>query len=283
MPELHFAESKLQILSCTRFSSSRHAPESGATKNQYQYRLLFLQKGNAVLDCNGSQTDFAQNALLFLPPNCPYRIVSASGDCTFLSVWFSFLPDTAEVECETQQHASFDESRCAPRYTFPDAPCFDNAFLWIASKYTATAFLNVYNEWVGQKPFGAQRAAAQLLLLFSDTVRLHAAAQESDDPARDRLDSIFRYINAHITDKIDCADIAERFSCHPNHLNRIVKAETGVSVKQYILNEKLRYARRLLQETSLTVKQVAAATGFFDASHFTKCYKQAYGIAPTKG
>ena len=39
---------------------------------------------------------------------------------------------------------------------------------------------------------------------------------------------------------------------------------------------------RLLGQTSLTVLQVAVACGFTSASHFTKCYRTQFGVAPKR-
>ncbi len=276
--EAKFAEASLQMLSASVFRSCSATPNSEEEKNQYHYRLLFMYQGAATLLCDGSKTEFTHNSILFLPPNCPYQILNTHGNFTLLNLWFSFFPQESNQNspCETQPEREFDPSLCAPRYIFTDAPSFNRAFLWLPGKYTAAAFLKIYNELSECRSFYQKRAAAELYLFLCDTLRTKESQEDQDEesPADKRIGAILNYIHNHITQKLDCSELADRFGCHPNHFNRMIKKATGNSAKQYILSEKMRYARRLRAETSMTLGEIAEYLGFFDYSHFSKCYKK---------
>lgn len=277
--EKQFSDVSIQLLSASVFRACPDTPNSESVKNQYHYRLMLMYQGEATLVCDGTETAFPHNSILFLPPNCPYRILNTHGNFTLLNLWFTFFPEenADRIPCETQNEKDFSQQNCAPRYHFTDAPSLNRAFLWMPGKYTAASFLKIYNELSGAKPFYLQRASAELFLFLCDTVRMQKSVsepQEDQSASEKRLASILHYIHTHITDKLDCAELSERFHCHPNHLNRLIKAETGSSVKQYILSEKLKYAHRLRAETTMTMSEIAQYLGFFDYSHFAKYYKK---------
>lgn len=66
----------------------------------------------------------------------------------------------------------------------------------------------------------------------------------------------------------------------PHHLAQIFKRATNQTVRQYIIRRRLERAKILLADNAQSVAEVAAATGFFDQSHFAKCFRRAVGCSP---
>ena len=97
-----------------------------------------------------------------------------------------------------------------------------------------------------------------------------------ENPLRknDKYEQIINYIkeNAHL--KITAEDLAEKFHYHKNHINRIIKTETGMNLKSFILKTKTDLADKLLENTDMNVTEIANYLNFFDASHFFKTYKR---------
>jgi AraC-like DNA-binding protein len=54
----------------------------------------------------------------------------------------------------------------------------------------------------------------------------------------------------------------------------------GVSPKEYLIDFRIRNARRLLLNTGMTVTEVAAAVGYNDGVNFSKIFKQRVGCSP---
>lgn len=89
------------------------------------------------------------------------------------------------------------------------------------------------------------------------------------------------YVREHMGEDIRRMDIAEQVHMHPDYLNRIFKKETGMTLGDYVLNEKMQIARNLLRTTSLPVSYVASRVGYENFSHFSRTYKRSFGIAPS--
>ena len=76
----------------------------------------------------------------------------------------------------------------------------------------------------------------------------------------------------------------ERLASHLNvsrsYLYRVFKAELGVSPQRAILEFRLEKAARLIEKGNISLTEIALSCGFCDLSHFSKAYKEKYGIRP---
>ena len=55
----------------------------------------------------------------------------------------------------------------------------------------------------------------------------------------------------------------------------------NIAPTRYYLELRLKRARFLLKQTSLSVLSIAMATGFVSASHFSKCYREYFTHKPS--
>lgn len=76
------------------------------------------------------------------------------------------------------------------------------------------------------------------------------------------------------------AHYARQLGAHPDRLARDVAGSLGRSPKEVILDRVLLEARRMLQFTGLSVKEIAGELGFRDPYHFGRLFKQASGLPP---
>ena len=61
-----------------------------------------------------------------------------------------------------------------------------------------------------------------------------------------------------------------------------VKELTGMSPNKLLMSERMRIAAELLEEGELNISEIGYRVGIPDASYFNKCFKQHYGVAPSK-
>ena len=77
-------------------------------------------------------------------------------------------------------------------------------------------------------------------------------------------------------------ELAAKFGYTPEYVNYLFKKELGVTPSQFISREKVRRAFMLIQQDGLSVKQAAAAVGFYDQYHFSKVFKKITGRRPSE-
>lgn len=87
-------------------------------------------------------------------------------------------------------------------------------------------------------------------------------------------------LQTYITESHSPSYYADRLNLSPVYLNEVVKRVTGWSVSNYIRNEVILRAKRLLYHTNLTVKEIASSLGFEDNAYFTRLFTKATGKSP---
>ncbi len=65
------------------------------------------------------------------------------------------------------------------------------------------------------------------------------------------------------------------------YLSRLVKQQTGCTVAAMLREARVRHATRLLYETSLSIKQIAAEAGFRDSSELDRHFRSRFGVTPS--
>lgn len=64
------------------------------------------------------------------------------------------------------------------------------------------------------------------------------------------------------------------------YLPRLFKRNTGISFGEYLRKLRLQKAEKLLQDTTLSIKEIAAAVGYKHVSDFDHHFKSMYGMCP---
>ena len=64
-------------------------------------------------------------------------------------------------------------------------------------------------------------------------------------------------------------------------LYRQLKTETDMTPSDFIRNIRMKRACEMLQGRTMTVSEVAYATGFSTPKYFTRCFKDMFGKTPT--
>lgn len=77
-------------------------------------------------------------------------------------------------------------------------------------------------------------------------------------------------------------EIAARLHISSSHLRHLFKKELGIAPTHYVKALRMRKAREMLETTFLSVKEVMAAVGFADLSHFVRDYKTQYLETPSQ-
>ncbi len=97
-----------------------------------------------------------------------------------------------------------------------------------------------------------------------------------------RVATAIRYIRAHLDEPITLTTLAAASGLSPGRLRHLFVAETGVSMKSFILWERLNRALELgFGGTSWT--EAAHAANFSDSAHLTRTCRRMFGMAPTAG
>ena len=91
---------------------------------------------------------------------------------------------------------------------------------------------------------------------------------------------IVEMMEANIGEPVTLVDMSRRTGLSRRHVERLFRQHMGRSPARYYLEVRLERARRLLRHSSIPIVEVAIATGFVSASHFSKRYRERYKVSP---
>ena len=75
-------------------------------------------------------------------------------------------------------------------------------------------------------------------------------------------------------------DYADRLSVHVNHLNKVLKENTGKTTTDIISERIIKEAKILLKQTDWNISEIAYCLGFEEIAHFSNFFKKQTTLAP---
>ncbi len=88
------------------------------------------------------------------------------------------------------------------------------------------------------------------------------------------------FIEGHYMENITLGDIAKAGNINHTSLTRLIKAETGMTVSQYLYFYRVQIAKKQLEFTSVPIKDIAARSGFKTVQHFNRIFTKHIGETP---
>ncbi len=95
-----------------------------------------------------------------------------------------------------------------------------------------------------------------------------------------KLISVIAQMESNLEEPLSRVDLADSVDLSTRQLERLFRKNLASTPKHYYVELRLRRARQLLLQTSMSVLDVALACGFVSASHFSKRYREFVGKTP---
>ena len=123
------------------------------------------------------------------------------------------------------------------------------------------------------------QAYADIMSVFADymTVSNLINVKTAELPAR-----IYDFLLTHFAEKITLERLSGEFLCSRTHILETFRAKYGCTVSDALNGIRLKNADKLLSESDMPVKNIAAECGFTDAGYFSRVYAKSRGMTPTE-
>ncbi len=89
-----------------------------------------------------------------------------------------------------------------------------------------------------------------------------------------------KYIRTNLAGHLSLNEVAAYFNFSPNYLSKIFSQYAGVRLMDYIAQERIQEAKRLLADGSKHIYEVAELVGFDNAFYFSTVFKKIEGVSP---
>lgn len=96
------------------------------------------------------------------------------------------------------------------------------------------------------------------------------------------LTDIVNYVQKHLSEPVDIATLSKAMFISRTHLAVKFKKETGMTLTEFVLKEKIEEGKRLLRYTDKPISAIAAYLGFSSQSHFANVLKKYANSSPNE-
>ena len=136
--------------------------------------------------------------------------------------------------------------------------------------------------WHNQPSEQNQTAYFLIHSLLSSTLDLLNADIETSSKTTSLFEVIRQYIDTHFREDVTRDFLAKMFYISPNYLSHLFQREGKIGLNEYLNQIRLEYAKSLLKNYDLNVKEIAHASGFKDSNYFCRIFRKNTERSPTE-
>lgn len=234
------------------------------------YFFMLVTKGKVIRSKGLTNYEILPGHCFFLPA---YQITSLehiSADAE--GYYCHFLPDIFNQRWIKK----------APMIDFPFFQLIGNPVVQIKNSERIIPLLKTLeNEYQKNEKKQLGLIALYLLTLLSEVeLQLEPVKEQKNNAAAILTQRYKNALSELIHEKKTIFEFAEHLSVTANHLNKCVKSITGQSAHQLFDEMRLLEAKVLLQQTELSIGEIAFKIGQFDPSDFSRLFKSKMNMTP---
>ncbi|WP_181995505.1 AraC family transcriptional regulator [Clostridium sp. AM58-1XD] len=119
-------------------------------------------------------------------------------------------------------------------------------------------------------------------MLLKNTAGTAASCVESFNRQRSdkTIERLKEYVRTHLGEDISLQDLADYSQMSPSYVSRLFKKHLNIGFVEYLNTLRINRAKRLLEDTQMTVEQVGFQVGFNNVRSFMRLFKQYEGTSP---
>jgi AraC-like DNA-binding protein len=157
-------------------------------------------------------------------------------------------------------------------------------------KELSSLILNITEEYFSTQPFREASAYSMLIRFFTTLGRNYINRNDmfskmKNQKQHEYVDLFFNvcnYINEHCTENIKMEDIAKIAGFSKYHFARLFKKIMNISCYDYLINQRIIFAEKLMIEPDLSIMQIAMKSGFSSLATFNRVFKAKNRCTPSE-
>jgi AraC-like DNA-binding protein len=95
-----------------------------------------------------------------------------------------------------------------------------------------------------------------------------------------QYNKIVEYLNARPEQDVTLAGLAALVGFSPSHFARAFTASAGIPPHRFQIEMRIERAKKMLENTDLSIGEVAALSGYEDAGYFARLFRNEVGVTP---
>ncbi|WP_435248141.1 GlxA family transcriptional regulator [Vibrio sp. nBUS_14] len=242
-----------------------------------------LDSINVIMICGGLRTDLTEHSIL-----SNTIINSARRNVTLGGIWNGSLYlaqagilDDASYALHPDNHAYAIEH--FPQYTLSNETYVhhDNTLTSSGPSSTLDMMLSLISQITHSSIANAVReilSCDRTSLSKTELQLSHSLPASTPNEVKEAIS----LMSNNLDELLSVNDIAAYLNISRRKLERIFQTHVQASPSKYYLELRLTYARQLLYQSGDSISTIAASTGFRSTTHFSRCFKEFFGLAPVE-
>lgn len=166
-------------------------------------------------------------------------------------------------------------------------PTNNKKFLWTQSAVNKNIlsyikiFMNEYEEYYSNRNDILNSLS---LLITNEIIRslLNIKYNDSNKIAKFEIKKAIDYMNSNFSEKITLKTLCKLTNMSESNFNKLFKKEMEISPIKYLINIRIKKAKKFLRNTDLSITEVSMKCGFYSVSHFSSCFTNIVKLSPTE-
>ncbi len=260
-PYLRFAEMQTSILQGNDFRLA------------YDYRIFYVISGKGTVVLEDKNVQLSPNSIVMIPPAIKYHF---KGALQVIVLNFDLYQLNFEKSKPLPPDSIVDFK---PELVFEDVRVDElNAPIIL---HNCNNLRSILNEIVAEYNFKNSYYNVMISSLLKNIIcQIVRNDKNIFIDENDLISKVLIYIKTNYHTVVKNSDISKALGYNELYLNRIFKKHVGTTIHQYLLNERIGMAKKLLKETNISVESVARNCGFDNMSTFYVVFKKMTGFSP---
>ncbi|KRK89592.1 AraC family transcriptional regulator [Lentilactobacillus sunkii] len=239
------------------------------------YELFIMLKGSLYLNLDDRSVTLKHNEILLVPSGVTISGREKSSNLSFL--WLHFLPskDSDLREFDNQEIKPMLAKDGYRQYVLPVRTKVENTDHLVIAAYD---LLNrVHNDVYEFEK--RNFLMTNILLIISSEFSQRILAEDADRQSA-RISQIKKWICEHLDSSLRVSKISQIFGLSEEYLSRTFREHEGMTIVQYMNVQKIKVAKVLLLQSSLSIKEVSNFSYFQNEKQFFLQFKRITGTTP---
>lgn len=240
---------------------------------EFDYELIVMTEGTLFLRYMGEDFTVSTGDFLILPPSDSKRIGFKKAYCSFY--WLHFIAELGSFPARIDPNhiGSYKRANCFIMPQTGHVPRLEKMI--VQMKQLQDLERNNYPE--------ITLNATTTAILTELYGQLQVEAIDENDPIGNKqiYSDIADYIRRNISKNIKISEIADAFGYSSKYLSHLFSEVRGISLKQFIMSQKIETASFYLTDTDRTITEIASEVGFSDMHNFSRTFKKITGLTPS--
>jgi len=237
-----------------------------------EIEINYFPQGSLTYIINGQKVKINQNQLALFWALTPHQIIQIEGDFPYYVLTIPF-----------KEFIKWDlPATFVNRILGGEIIIVDNKTNW---EYEQSFFERWITDLTSENNLAEKVAIceihAKLIRIAYELLNKNSSVKRRSNPAGTNLvEKMAIYIAGNYTKNIDTASVANAVDLHPDYANIIFKKSFGTTIKEYLIEQRIMHAQRLLSTTDEKIIEIALDSGFNSISRFNASFKNKCNCTP---